>query len=971
MREDPAPIGLPIEPAATEPMTPAPAAVLGKPEPFTWQPKTPGESPKRRESARKARGPRDFEDLVSGRGLAWVGGLAILGGAIFFLSLAFSRGWIGPEARVTIGGVAAASMLAVGAWLFGRREALLGHVLVAVGLGVMTLSLIAATRLYDLIPIEVGLLGVILTAFAAAMIAIRADLQVVAAYGLIFALAAPPILGASAGGVTIAFLSAILVGSTLIALYRSWTWLPSLAFLFSAPQLAFWLLDDEPARRGALVAIIGFWALNTVATGGEGFRRGDAPLRGIPAMLFRANTAFLVWAGLLTLDGDASGWRGAFLLLVAVAHGVIGGSLMRRDGMGSPLGLLAAGTGVAVLTLAVPVQLNGAAVAMAWASQAALIWFHTRFTRRASVAFAIALEALVIGHLLLFEYPLAHLTDDLHRRPPFLNADGLTLAYVVGAAAVVGYFWRNPLARHLLAALGLALAVYAAPFELSGIWLAIGWATLFMAAALIQQTIAAEPEPESTATEDARLGLILAWASFPTVATTALALVIGHLLAFEYPLAKLTDDLHRRPPFLNAAGVVLAYVIGTAAVGGVLWRNHLARRLLAGLGLALAVYAAPFELSGVWLVVGWAALGVAATMMQGWLAAGPRSQADGATPGSILRANTPAAAVVALAVAHLVSIELPLDRVGDFAEPRGHFTDRPALGAGLVMLVAAIAAIRAGERRSRQLWAATALAVAAYLAPFEVGAAATVVAWAVLSVVGGWVAGRERDGERFDLRIGGSLLAAGFALTMAEVAPLSRLGVHAHSSISHPPFLSGASAALAASAAGCLLLRRRLARWPKRRWLAYVSAALTVYLLSVGIVDIFQRQIEGGTGLESLQKRAQVALSILWATLGMAAFVTGIVRLRAPVRVAGLVLLGIATVKVFVYDLASLDALYRVLSFIGLGLLLLTGSFVYQRVIHPQTGGRDESEVGNLEPPSAEEAEGEGMDVGSAGPPVE
>ena len=45
----------------------------------------------------------DLEARLTGRALAWVGGLALVLGAVFFLSLAFSRGWIGPEMRVLIG----------------------------------------------------------------------------------------------------------------------------------------------------------------------------------------------------------------------------------------------------------------------------------------------------------------------------------------------------------------------------------------------------------------------------------------------------------------------------------------------------------------------------------------------------------------------------------------------------------------------------------------------------------------------------------------------------------------------------------------------------------------------------------------------------------------------------------------------------------------------------------------------------
>jgi uncharacterized membrane protein len=43
-------------------------------------------------------------------------------------------------------------------------------------------------------------------------------------------------------------------------------------------------------------------------------------------------------------------------------------------------------------------------------------------------------------------------------------------------------------------------------------------------------------------------------------------------------------------------------------------------------------------------------------------------------------------------------------------------------------------------------------------------------------------------------------------------------------------------------------------------------------------------------------------------------------------------LIGVAAGKVFLYDLASLDSLSRVGSLIGFGLLLLVGSFAWQRM---------------------------------------
>ena len=59
------------------------------------------------------------------------------------------------------------------------------------------------------------------------------------------------------------------------------------------------------------------------------------------------------------------------------------------------------------------------------------------------------------------------------------------------------------------------------------------------------------------------------------------------------------------------------------------------------------------------------------------------------------------------------------------------------------------------------------------------------------------------------------------------------------------------------------------------------------------------------------------------------------VGLRANVRIVrlgGLGLLLLATAKVFLYDLSTLGSVYRVASFIALGLLLLTAAFSHQRM---------------------------------------
>ena len=67
----------------------------------------------------------------------------------------------------------------------------------------------------------------------------------------------------------------------------------------------------------------------------------------------------------------------------------------------------------------------------------------------------------------------------------------------------------------------------------------------------------------------------------------------------------------------------------------------------------------------------------------------------------------------------------------------------------------------------------------------------------------------------------------------------------------------------------------------------------------------------------------QAGLSLVWGTAGLAGMVIGAVRERREVWVGGAVVMGIVIVKLFVVELGNVGTLSRVVSFLGVGLLLL------------------------------------------------
>jgi uncharacterized membrane protein len=73
--------------------------------------------------------------------------------------------------------------------------------------------------------------------------------------------------------------------------------------------------------------------------------------------------------------------------------------------------------------------------------------------------------------------------------------------------------------------------------------------------------------------------------------------------------------------------------------------------------------------------------------------------------------------------------------------------------------------------------------------------------------------------------------------------------------------------------------------------------------------------------------------SVVWLLLGALLLFFGTVRKDRPMRVASLVLVILTILKVFLFDASGLQGLYRVFSFMGLGLSLLALSWFYTRFV--------------------------------------
>jgi hypothetical protein len=112
-----------------------------------------------------------------------------------------------------------------------------------------------------------------------------------------------------------------------------------------------------------------------------------------------------------------------------------------------------------------------------------------------------------------------------------------------------------------------------------------------------------------------------------------------------------------------------------------------------------------------------------------------------------------------------------------------------------------------------------------------------------------------------------------------------------------------------------------------------LGTVLAFMLLNIEIADAFSPRGGGLTFHFSADFGQDMTYSIAWAVFAFALLATGFAARNAPTRYAGMTLLIVTLLKLFLHDIWRLGGLYRIGSLIGLAVVLLVVSWSYQRFI--------------------------------------
>ena len=181
------------------------------------------------------REPFDLEELLGGRVLGWVGGIAVVLAAVFFLVMAVHNGWIDESTRVVLAFLGSTACSPRGS---GSTSARAGRRPRSRRSRPRSRRCMRPTPRRPLSTARLGSVGLCvagLVGIAATAIAVRWDSQIVAGIGDRRRAARSRPRRRRNDGRSLAFMAIALVATVGVLLWRRWDWLAVVAFVVSGP----------------------------------------------------------------------------------------------------------------------------------------------------------------------------------------------------------------------------------------------------------------------------------------------------------------------------------------------------------------------------------------------------------------------------------------------------------------------------------------------------------------------------------------------------------------------------------------------------------------------------------------------------------------------------------------------------------------------------------------------------------------
>jgi uncharacterized membrane protein len=331
--------------------------------------------------------PRSSESLEGTIGKLWlnrIGIVAILIGVAYFLKYAFDSGWIGPGGRVAIGLIAGIAVVVWSESFRRKGSAAFSCSLKAVGIGILYLSLWAASQYFHLVPASVAFVAMILVTASTITLALTQDAEILAVYAMIGGFSTPGLVSTGENHEIVLFSYVVLLDLAILAMvaFKPWRRIVWGAMLGTAVMYVGWSAEyyDSSERTVTVLFATVFFAIFALV-----------PLL-TPLSRSRWHSGMSITLTLLPLVNGAGYFLALFVmydreavtltwyaLALAAVYLVLSSQFKRRVGSDpnvvKTVNLLHVAVAIAFITVAIPLKLDAHWITIGWLIESAVLLF--------------------------------------------------------------------------------------------------------------------------------------------------------------------------------------------------------------------------------------------------------------------------------------------------------------------------------------------------------------------------------------------------------------------------------------------------------------------------------------------------------------------------------------------------------------------------------------------------------------------
>jgi hypothetical protein len=949
-RGRPAPVepGPPMEQQVIEPTPatppPIPPILAQQPQPASAEPApqilpiVPPLLPPREKKPRPALPAIDFEKFLGIKLFAWVGGLFLFLAVAFFIKHAFDENLITPAIRVAFGYMTGLGLIIGGLFIPRERHVVTVQTLCATGLLVLYATIFSSHAYFHFIGAIFAFVLMAVVTGAAFYLAVHLNAQVVAVLGLLGGFLTPPLLSTGVDHPIglFGYLALLDIGLLAVVLRQRWNYLTLLAALATVAMQYGWVNEFfKPAKNPiAMTVFLGFAALFVGAFAmANRYKRVEQFISAGVLVVLAGAMAFplyILWHPHRDLAKDV---LVLFTFVFLIDAGFLVLAWLRAE---MRVAQLAAGGAVFFLLSAWTAQyLTPATLNTALGLYLLFAVLHSVFPivlqrLRPQARMPFWSHVFPSLALLLVLLPIIKDTELSWMLWPVV----LAIDLVAIVLAILTLSLTSILAVFMLTALVTAGWIMQTPAALPNLpeMLVVigGFAVFFMAASVLasRKVFAATPEGSAPKISQATFGQIASLSAMlpfllltlvvlrmplasPTLVFAVAALLVVAMLAlvrfFEAdwfaPVALASVLLVEYAWHVTRFSVESPNV--STALGFVAQFSNVSLAWYLGFGLLFLAFPFIFQKRLEHRVVPWTAAALALPLhffliYRGVLIINPQLAYKGLIPA-------------ALAI--------------------------PCL-AGLTRLILTVPKESPTRNTLFALWGGVSLFFITFIFPIQYERHWITIGWALEGLALVWLFRRvPHPGLRL---VGVALLVSGFvrlALNPWVITAYERTGTPVWNWYLYTYGL----VSLCLFAAAWLLAppRHRLSDINLPPFLYTLGTALFFLLVNIEIADFFSGPGTRLTFNFSSSFGQDMAYSLAWGLFAFALLAVGFKIKNAPTRYAGMGLLVLTIFKLFLHDLWRLGGLHRVGSLIGLAIVLIAVSFIYQRFLSPSLAGRD------------------------------